>query len=66
MKTADSADSHEQRKSNDKNEDPQFFEIFGMKLYFDDLLIIGLLFFLYTEDVKDQYLFIALILLLLS
>ena len=32
----------------------------------DDLLLIGLIFFLYKEDVKDQYLFIALILLLLS
>lgn len=42
------------------------FEIFGLKLYFDDLLIIALLFFLYQEDVKDTYLYIALILLLLS
>ena len=42
------------------------FEIFGIKLHFDDLLIIALLFFLYQEDVKDTYLYIALILLLLS
>ena len=42
------------------------FEIFGLKLYFDDLLIIALLFFLYQEDVKDTYLYISLILLLLS
>lgn len=42
------------------------FEIFGLKLHFDDLLIIALLFFLYQEDVKDTYLYIALILLLLS
>ena len=28
--------------------------------------LIGLIFFLYQEDVKDQYLFFALILLLLS
>lgn len=48
----------------DDNE--QCFEIFGLKLHFDDLLIIGLLFFLYQEDVKDTYLYIALILLLLS
>lgn len=42
------------------------FEIFGLKLYFDDLLIIALLFFLYQEDVKDNYLYIILILLLLG
>ena len=43
-----------------------FFEIFGLKLYFDDVLIICILFFLYTEGVQDQELFICLILLLLS
>ena len=44
----------------------EIFEIFGLKLYFDDLLILGLLFFLYTEGVKDHWLFLSLILLLLS
>lgn len=44
----------------------EYFEIFGIKLYFDDILIICLLFFLYNEGVQDQYLFICLILLLLS
>jgi len=43
-----------------------YIEIMGIKLYFDDLLIICLLFFLYNEGVKDKYLFISLILLLLS
>ena len=42
------------------------FEVFGMKLYFDDILLICLIFFLYNEGVQDQYLFISLILLLLS
>jgi len=42
------------------------FEIFGIKLYFDDLLLICLIFFLYNEGVKDTFLFIALILLLIS
>ncbi len=42
------------------------FEIFGIKLYFDDLLIIALIFFLYNEGVRDNLLFISLILLLLS
>lgn len=42
------------------------FEVFGIKLYFDDILLICLIFFLYNEGVQDQYLFISLILLLLS
>lgn len=42
------------------------FDFFGLKLNSDDLLILALLFFLYKEDVKDTYLYIALILLLLS
>ena len=43
-----------------------FFEIFGLRLYFDDVLIICILFFLYTEEVHDQELFLCLVLLLLS
>lgn len=42
------------------------FEIFGIRLFFDDILLISLIFFLYNEGVQDQGLFIALILLLLS
>ena len=49
-----------------KKDYEDYFEIFGLKLHFDDLLIIALLFFLYQEEVKDTYLYIALILLLLS
>ena len=44
----------------------QYFDIFGTRLYFDDILILCLLFFLYKEEVNDQLLFIALLLLLLS
>ena len=51
--------------SNDESSD-YFFEIFGLKLYFDDILIMCLLFFLYTEGVQDQELFLCLILLLIS
>lgn len=47
-----------------KNE--QFFSILGIKLYFDDLIILALLYFLYSEGVKDDGLFICLILLLLT
>lgn len=52
-------------KENRKDE-MQVFEIFGIKLYFDDILIIALIFFLYNEGVRDNLLFISLILLLLS
>ena len=54
-----------QKKEDSKN-DESSFEIFGFKLYFDDILIICLLYFLYTEKVQDTELFICLILLLLS
>ena len=43
-----------------------YIEVMGIKLYFDDLLLICLIFFLYNEGVKDTFLFITLILLLLS
>lgn len=50
----------------DRGDEEELFNLFGIKLYHDDILLIGLIFFLYQEDVKDQYLFFALILLLLS
>lgn len=55
--------------SNDKKEfkdRQELFDFLGIKLYFDDVLLICLIFFLYNEGVKDQYLFISLIMLLLS
>lgn len=52
---------------NNPQEDPSdYFDIFGLKLYFDDILLICMIFFLYNEGVQDQMLFISLILLLLS
>ena len=42
------------------------FEIFGIKLHYDDILLICLIFFLYNEGIQDEFLFISLILLLLS
>ena len=41
-------------------------EILGIKLYLDDLIIIGLLFFLSKEGVQDEILFVILLLLLLN
>jgi len=55
-----------QKETSNKPNNDSIFEIFGIKLYFDDILLICLIFFLYNEGVQDQYLFIALILLLLS
>ncbi len=45
---------------------PVMLEILGLKLYFDDILIISILFFLYQEGIRDDELFICLILLLLT
>lgn len=60
--------SHQDYKKNNSksNTDNYFFELFGLKLYFDDILLICLIFFLYQEGVRDDELFISLILLLLS
>lgn len=49
----------------DDIEEP-IFEILGIELYLDDIIILGLLFFLYQEGVQDEMLYISLILLLLS
>ena len=46
-------------------EDP-IIEILGIELYLDDLILIGLLFLLYNENIQDEILFISLIILLLS
>ena len=54
------------KDSENKQSSESFFEVFGLKLYFDDILIICLLFFLYIEKVQDEELFICLILLLFS
>lgn len=50
----------------DSNSEQAIFEIFGINLYVDDLIILGILFVLYQQDVKDEMLYIILFLLLLS
>ena len=62
----ETANSNEHKKNNSKKNQDCFFELFGLKLYFDDVLLICLIFFLYQEGVKDDELFVSLILLLLS
>lgn len=57
------------RNSTDQNLPPNkdfVLDLFGIKLYFDDILILSLLFFLYKENVKDDWLFLSLVLLLIS
>lgn len=61
-----SATNSTDKNRSSKNEEPYLFDLFGIKLYFDDILLICLIFFLYNEGVKDEGLFFALILLLLS
>ncbi|MCI8519259.1 MAG: hypothetical protein HFJ51_04125 [Clostridia bacterium] len=59
--------AQEDKRPDTRNSDEDaIFEIFGIKLYFDDILIVALIFFLYNEGVQDSFLFIALVLLLLS
>ncbi len=48
------------------NSEQAIFEILGIKLYIDDLIILGILFFLYKQEVKDEMLYIILLLLLFS
>ena len=67
-----SSDNHIKEKKENKGTDKfvenndTIFEIFGIKLHSDDILLICLIFFLYNEGVKDEFLFMALVLLLLS
>lgn len=56
----------ENSKNPPKSNSDKVFEIFGIKLFFDDILLISLIFFLYNEGVQDKSLFIVLILILLS
>lgn len=51
--------------SHKKNED-DCIDIFGIKLHFDDILLMLIIYFLYSEGIKDNYLFFVLILLLLT
>lgn len=48
------------------NSEQAIFEIFGIKIYLDDLIILGILFFLYQQNVKDEMLYIILLLLLFA
>lgn len=60
-------DQNERNSNNkQKTKSTDYLEILGIKLHFDDILLILLIYFLYTEGIKDIYLFFTLILLLLG
>ena len=66
LQSIEDSPTPKQNHSNHKLDDNVWLDLFGIKLYFDDVLILSLLFFLYQEEVKDEGLFLALILLLIS
>lgn len=57
---------NENKNKSNSNDNNYLFDLFGIKLYFDDILILSLLYFLYNEGVKDEMLFMSLLLLLIS
>lgn len=66
-------DSSYHKKNDEKNpsshqteNDSVIFNIFGIPLHLDDLILLFIIYFLYTENTKDDMLFVVLILLLLS
>ena len=66
IQATEESSSTKQNRSTPKSDDNVWLDLFGIKLYFDDVLILSLLFFLYKEVVKDEGLFLALVLLLIS
>lgn len=64
--TGDFSCEQKNEEPSSNTEDSPLFQIFGIDLYYDDILLVCLILFLYQEGVKDEGLFIALILLLLS
>ena len=52
--------------SSNVSRDSPIFNILGLNLYFDDLLILCLIFFLFSEKVNDYFLILILFLLLMD
>ena len=55
-----------QKNKSNKYNNSYLFDLFGLKIYNDDILLVSLIYFLYSEGVKDDGLFLVLVLLLLS
>ena len=51
------SEKHDEKKCEEK----PVFAFLGINIYSDDLLILAILFFLYSEGVQDPELFIALV-----
>ena len=64
--TSTSSNISNGNRDSKSDSDQAIFEILGIKLYLDDIIILCILFFLYKEDVKDEMLYIILFLLLFS
>lgn len=60
----DNLKNTDSNRSESGNYEP-VFNLLGINLYFDDILILCLLFFLYTEQANDFSLYLALIFLLM-
>ena len=54
------------KPNNSNNFNKYSFELFGLRLFFDDILLICFLFLLYTENKRDDELFLVLLLLLID
>ena len=52
--------------SNKYSDSSNVINLFGIQLYFDDILLICLILFLYTEKIDDTYLLLSLIMLLFN
>lgn len=52
--------------NNNSQDYSPLFNILGFNLYFDDILLLCIIFFLYNEHVNEPYLFLTLVLLLLN
>lgn len=53
-------------KDNIKKSDSECIDILGIKLHLDDILLMLLIYSLYSDGIQDNYLFFVLILLLLT
>ena len=56
--------NNKQKQEIQKNFESPIFNVFGISLYFDDILLICLILFLLNENIDDDLLYIVLILLL--
>ena len=66
LSNKDNFSNVQEPKNKEKPKETEGFSILGITLSSDDILIIGLLLVLYKEGVKDQSLFITLVMLLLD